>query len=283
MGELTDDITVLKKWIGRSEVSTQVLNPRSADHMCMLLDRDCQFNQGDKLPLLWHWLYFIEASRHSELGYDGHPKLGSFLPPVSLPRRMWASGDLQFSKALKIGDEVIRNSIIEDIQIKQGKSGKLCFVKVKHTYHANQKECFSEIHNIVYRDKSSLERTSTQSIDLPRDFEWTTDITPDPVMLFRYSALTFNGHRIHYDRDFCTKTEGYPGLVFHGPLTATLLLDQAISRYPGIRIKGYRFKAISPIFDIDQINLFGKKTDSSIELWAATNNQRLAMQAELRF
>ena len=282
MPELTDDEGILRKWIGRTSESSDHIDSRPANLMNLLMDKQGRYNGGDALPALWHWLYFLEGGTQSKLGRDGHLKLGAFLPPVSLPRRMWAGGRLEFGNPLKIEEHVGKYSTIKNVSIKHGKSGKLCFVSVEHLYKVNNETRITEIHDIVYRDKPDPGATPTP-ISVTQRPDWTVTINPDPVMLFRYSALTFNGHRIHYDRDFCVKEENYPGLVFHGPLTATLLIDQAIKQQPGRIIKHYSYKAVSPLFDIAHFTLNGKSSENSTRLWASNADNNLAMRAELHF
>lgn len=282
MPELTDDEKILREWVGRRATSSDFIDSRPANLMKLLLDKQGVFNKGDALPGGWHWLYFIEGGRQSELGRDGHMKLGKFLPPVSLPRRMWAGGRLEFSDPLRIGDVVDKFSLLKNVSVKDGRSGKLCFVTVEHSYKVNNETRITEIHDIVYRDKPNPDAKPATATE-KQSPDWTVTVEPDPVMLFRYSALTFNGHRIHYDRDFCLKEENYPGLVFHGPLTATMLLDQAVSNHPDKIIKSFSYKAISPLFDISSFTLNGKSSDDSVLLWASDADSNVAMRAELCF
>ena len=251
--------------------------------MLTILDRDGDVADGDPLAPLWHWLYFPTTEPLSALGRDGHPRLGGFLPPVDLPRRMWAGGRFTFDRPLRVGDTVERHSTIDSVRLKQGKSGRLCFVTVRHDYHVAGEPRMAEEHDIVYREDPTPGAPSPIPPDAPADAEWTRTIDPGPVMLFRYSALTFNGHRIHYDRDYCHDVEGYPGLVFHGPLTATLLLDLALQEQPDRRIASYRFRAVSPLFDTAPFRIAGQSSGDEVALWAANSEGQLAMQAEAVF
>jgi len=197
------------------------------------LDRDATPPRpGDALPPLWHWLYFLPAARQSALGEDGHPARGGFLPPVPLPRRMWAGGRFTFHRPLRVEEAISRTSTVQDVTVKPGRNGPLCFVLVRHEIAGENGLALIEEHDIVYRD---LPRPGEAAVPKPArdDAVWHTDIRPDDVLLFRYSALTFNSHRIHYDRRYVTQTEGYPGLIVHGPLIATLLMEFAVSKSAG--------------------------------------------------
>jgi 3-methylfumaryl-CoA hydratase len=164
-------------------------------------------------------------ARHSEIGPDGHPKRGGFLPPVPLPRRMWAGSRLTFVQPVRVGDALTRESRILDVSGKEGRTGHLVFVTVRHDYSLASGLAITEEHDIVYRDNPQPGQPAPKPTPAPTDSQFSREIVPDPVLLFRYSALTFNGHRIHYDRSYVTEVEGYPGLIVHGPLIATLLLD----------------------------------------------------------
>jgi 3-methylfumaryl-CoA hydratase len=185
------------------------------------------------LPELWHWLYFLPHARQSEIGPDGHPKRGGFLPPVPLPRRMWAGGRLEWIKPLVVGDAIERTSTIQSVTHKSGRTGDLIFVLVRHEISNAAGIALTEEHDIVYRDAPAPDDKPVTPTAAPSDATWTKTIHPDDVLLFRYSALTFNGHRIHYDRRYVTEVEGYPGLIVHGPLIATLLVDLVRQSIPG--------------------------------------------------
>ncbi len=280
MAERTLDQTVLARWIGKQEEAVDVIDPRTARLMQATLDRTASLEPGDALPPLWHWLYFPTVVPQKDLGRDGHPKLGGFLPPVALPRRMWAGGRFGFERALRIGEVAQRRSTIKDVQLKEGRSGPLCFVTVRHEISAGEAFCFWEEHDIVYREDPKPDAPRPVPPRAPQDFMWQRSVEPSPVLLFRYSALTFNGHRIHYDRQYCADVEGYPGLVFHGPLTATLLFDLLLQQNPGRWVSGYEFRAISPLFDTAAFSLMGRNEESSAELWAGNQDGGLAMTAK---
>lgn len=266
-------------WIGRQEETTDVIVIRPMRLMQAMLDRPPSAKPGDALPPLWHWMYFpTEALQHT-IGPDGHPERGDFLPPVELPLRMWAGGRFRFEKPLRIGDTVRKISTIKDVKTKVGRSGKLCFVTVEHVFDVGGAFCFSEEHDIVYRDNPAPDAPQSTPQPAPTSSDWERQINPGPVLLFRYSALTFNGHRIHYDRSYCRDVEGYPGLVFHGPLTATLLMDLALENNPTEWISEFRFRALAPLFDTNPFTIAGKQGAGSAELWATNPTGGIAMKA----
>jgi 3-methylfumaryl-CoA hydratase len=271
----------LNDWLGRTSEADDVLNARPVTAMSATLDRDDPPPvAGDALPPLWHWLYFLPADRQSAIGADGHPKRGGFLPPVPLPRRMWAGGRLEFLQPLHVGQAVKRTSRIADISTKQGRSGALVFVRVRHEIANEQGLALTEEHDIVYRDPPQPGAAAEPPPSAPADEQFSRSITPDPVLLFRYSALTFNGHRIHYDRSYVTEVEGYPGLIVHGPLIATLLVDLLRRERPDARLAKFSFKAVSPLFDTAPFSVCGRFDDTkNATLWARGPQGQLAMQA----
>ncbi len=275
-------------WIGRVEENSDIIDARQALGMqtiigCCEKSEIDYLAKGDELPLLWHWLYFPTSAPLDELGRDGHPKLGGFLPPVELPRRMWAGGRLQFLRPLKIGDQVEKKSTIRNIRTKNGQSGSLCFVTVLHEFTVAGELRLSEEHDIVYREHSLPGVKAPTPPAAPEKSDWKRIISPDPVMLFRYSALTFNGHRIHYDRDYCKRVEGLEGLVVHGPLTATLLVDLAVRKNPQRVLRSFEFRAISPLFDTSSFAIAGQNQGEKAKFWAQNWEGQLAMQAEAVF
>jgi len=243
----TLDPDILRQWIGKTETRHDTLHTQPANLMEMTLDRAPKLGHGDALPPLWHWLYFLQTARLGALGRDGHPAKGGFLPPVALPRRMWAGGRFGFSAPLRVGDNATKTSAIKDVTLKRGRSGALCFVTVRHELAAqNASTAFWEEHDIVYREDPADGQTPAQTARIGDDWDHTEHITPSEVMLFRYSALTFNGHRIHYDRDYARNVEGHAGLIVHGPLIATLLLDMAGRIMDGATPRTFQFRAASP-------------------------------------
>jgi 3-methylfumaryl-CoA hydratase len=275
------DIDHLRSWIGKQDSvhDRATLVPVAA--LAATLDRDDpQPKPGDPLPPLWHWLYFLPLARQSEIGPDGHPRRGGFLPPVPLPRRMWAGGRFTFHKPIGLEEKIARTSTVADVTVKQGRAGALCFVLVRHEVHGESGLALTEEHDIVYRDAPAPNEPPPAPKAAPSDGVWRRDLVPDPVLLFRYSALTFNGHRIHYDRKYVTETEGYPGLIVHGPLIATLLVD-LLRRSTDRPLKSFNFRAVSPLFDIAPFSVHGRPGENGqVALWARNAQGNLAMEAE---
>jgi len=275
----------LAAWIGRSEESWDTITKGPLDRLAATLDhaKPYAFDE-DAVPPLGHWLYFLPDARQSEIGRDGHPRRGGFLPPVdALPRRMWAGSRLAFHDPIRIGDRLRRRSVISSIRQKEGSAGPLVFVTVRHEISCEgQPAAIVDEHDVVYRGLQALAvRPSPQKAEIGA---WRRELVPDAVQLFRYSALTFNGHRIHYDRDYVTREEGYPGLVVHGPLIATLLLDLLRLNAPRSRVSAFSFRAVSPLFDADvmSVNATPPGADGIVRLWAANARDELAMTAEAR-
>ena len=223
----------LREWVGRTEQRSDTVTAAPLAALAATLDR------ADPAPVapLAHWLYFLPAARQSGIGADGHPKRGGFLPPMALPRRMWAGGRLRFQHALKVGDRVRRTSTITRVDAKDGRSGALVFATVRHEISNAAGVALTEEHDIVYRADPQPGAMPPAPVPAPTDEAFSRRIEPDPVLLFRCSALTFNGHRIHYDRSYVTGVEGYSGLIVHGPLIATLLVDLLRRELPGARIR----------------------------------------------
>jgi 3-methylfumaryl-CoA hydratase len=276
----------LRSWEGRSETSHDEVTAAPVRNLSATLDRDDPPPRGGtELPPLWHWLYFLPGHRQGELGPDGHARRGGFLPPVPLPRRMWAGGRLQWHAPLRVGEAVQRKSTIASVAHKAGRSGDLVFVVVRHELRNAQGLALTEEHDIVYRAAARPGDPAPQPQAAPADAAWSREIVPDPVLLFRYSALTFNGHRIHYDRSYVTEVEGYPGLVVHGPLIATLLVDLARRERPDARLRSFSFKAVRPTFDLHPFRVSGRPAADgrSAQLWAQDHEGWLTMQAEATF
>jgi 3-methylfumaryl-CoA hydratase len=269
-----------RAWIGKSETQEEIIAPTPLTGLSACLDRDDPpVHDGDAVPPGWHWLYFLPKYKTAECGYDGHAKLGDSLPPIPFPRRMWAGGRLAFHAPLRVGEPARKVSTIKDVAIKEGRSGRLAFVVVRHEISGPSGLAIVEDHDIVYREASS---SVTAPPPAPTDGDFAREISPSPLLLFRYSALTFNGHRIHYDRDFC-RAEGYPGLVVHGPLEATLMLELVRDRFPENTIREFYFRAVSPLFDTEPFSVNGRATAAGVALWAASGGGALAMtgQAQL--
>jgi 3-methylfumaryl-CoA hydratase len=276
----------LREWEGRSETLHDTITAAPVRNMSATLDRaDPLPNAGTELPPLWHWLYFLPSARQSEIGLDGHPKRGGFLPPVPLPRRMWAGGRLQWHAPLRVGEDVQRTSRIVSVSHKAGRTGDLVFVLVRHEVSNAHGLALSEEHDIVYRAAARPSDPVPAPQAAPADAAWSRDIVPDDVLLFRYSALTFNGHRIHYDRRYVTQVEGYPGLIVHGPLIATLLVDLCRRQQPTLQLRSFSFKAVRPTFDLHafRVNGIPSSEGGGARLWAQDHEGWLTMQAEAQF
>ncbi len=271
----------LQAWIGRTEERTDTITAVPPAALAATLDRDDLVTAvGTALPPLWHWLYFLPMARQSELGADGHAKRGGFLPPVPLPRRMWAGSRLAFEQPLRIGDAVHRESRIAALTSKDGRSGPLVFLTVEHEIANDAGVAVREAHDIVYRDLPAPGAPAVVAPEAPRDETFAREVVPDDVLLFRYSALTFNGHRIHHDRRYVTEVEGYPGLIVHGPLIATLLLDLLRRARPDEVVARFEFKAVSPLFDLHPFSVCGRPDGArGYSLWARNHEGGLAMQA----
>ena len=288
------DLAHLLDWIGRSETLHDTVGPTPVVAMQATLDYPATaVAAGSALPYLWHWLYFLPSYRTSEAGEDGHPTRGGFMPPVPLPRRMWAGSQLQFHHPVRVGDVLQRQSSIAEVTVKDGRSGRLVFVKVKHELHASGASgadhasgpAITEFHDIVYRDAKRPGDVDPAPTAAPTGAPWQREILPDPLLLFRYSALTFNGHRIHYDRPYVTQAEGYPGLVVHGPLIATLLMDLLRRHLPDADVAEFRFRAVRPTFDGQPMRVNGQPQadvagqGKTIKLWAQDHEGWLTMDA----
>ena len=243
------DLRELRKWVGRTQTTSDVITAPPANLLTASLDRDDPpYRDGDILPPNWHRLYFfLSAARPSDVGEDGHPARGLFLPPVPLPRRMFAGGRMRWHRPLRIGDSVTRVSEIVQVEGKHGRSGDLVFVTVRQNFSVGAELAMEETQDLVYREATSA------SSDAPAESTveaapWQHEIHPDPVLLFRYSALTFNGHRIHYDYLYVTQVEGYPERIVHGPLIATFLLDLLRREAPRMNVIEFSFRAQRPLF-----------------------------------
>ena len=274
----------LTAWIGRSETRSDLIGATPALALNATLDHpETGFVSGTPLLPLWHWLYFLPLHRQSEIGADGHAKRGGFLPPVPLPRRMWAGSLFEFRAPVRVGDAVERTSTIADVSSKEGRTGKLVFVKVRHEVRCNgaADPAIVEFHDIVYREARKPDDVEPPPQRAATGAAWQREIVPDDVLLFRYSALTFNGHRIHYDRKYVTEVEGYPGLIVHGPLIATLLMDLVRRNAPQAEIASFRFKAVRPTFDLNPFRVNGQLQDDgkTIKLWAEDHEGWLTMDA----
>ena len=277
------DIDHLRQWIGRTQEASDVVTAQldKALRATLFLDVGSP-TAGEAAPLTTHWCLAQPVAPMDELGPDGHPARGGFLPPVPLTRRMWAGGELQFHDTLSVGDEVTRSSRISDVTMKTGSTGILCFVSVEHTITTPRGIAIKERQDLVYHDVTpgSEQKTQTAPAPPPKAQHRETHMA-DPVLLFRYSALTFNGHRIHYDRDYVTKVEGYPGLVFHGPLQAALLVEFSAHLHGGKAPTIFSYRGVQPLFDEGEFSV--NANDGASELWTANSAGTPTMKATAKW
>jgi 3-methylfumaryl-CoA hydratase len=265
----TIDLDHLRQWIGRSSQASDFVTPQLVKGLRATLFQEIgEPKIGDVAPWTVHWCLAQPVFPMSALGPDGHPTRGGFLPPVPLPRRMWAGGELEFFNAVRVGDEVTRTSRIADVTMKTGSTGALCFVSVDHLVTTANGTALRERQDIVYRDMSSAPAKTPAP---PPSAQHRESHMADPVLLFRYSALTFNGHRIHYDRDYVTKVEGYPGLIFHGPLQAAFIVELAAKLHGGAAPKKFSYRGLQPLFEGSEFSVNANKTDGGMELWTANS------------
>ena len=277
-----------RNWIGRSQTATGLITAAPADILAATFDRDDPpLVEGDAIPPGWHWYYFPEAVKLSETGPDGHAAKGGFMPAVPLPRRMWAGVKMSFERPLLVGQAVRRVSTITDVTPKDGRSGPLCFVTVRHEVFGPEGLATTEDHDTVYRGAAPTVSASAppRADKAPTGTVWLREIRPDPVLLFRYSALTMNSHRIHYDRDYVTGVEGYPGLLVHGNLIATLLLDLFRRAHPAARVETFTVRALSPLYDDAPFTLTGAPGPDAgtAKLWAVSPAGRIAQSGAVTF
>ncbi len=275
----------LRDWIGKTEAATDTVTAWPVAALAATLDRrEAAPQNGGELPPCWHWLYFLEAKALSELGPDGHPKRGGFLPPVPLPRRMWAGGRLEFLHPLRIGDEIRRDSTILSVEAKSGRSGNLVFVTVEHSISSGGRVAVREEHDIVYRDAARPGDAPPEAAHGAANPAWQRSVNGDPVTLFRYSALTFNGHRIHYDLAYAKQEEHYPGLIVHGPLQTTLMLDLC-RRHAAKRVTKLDYRARLPLFHGETFSINGNPHagGATADLWTANASGQITMSAGVWF
>lgn len=279
-----NDAAELKDWIGKRRSVTDAMTSWPLAALSATLDRrDPGPRMGDAIPPGWHWLYFLETSPASELTPDGHPRRGDFLPPVQLPRRMWAGGRIEFTRPLKVGETAHRESEILSVESKEGRSGQLVFVTVRHTITASGTPAVIEEHDIVYRDAPQPGEPPPALKPAPGQAAWRREVIADPVMLFRFSALIFNAHRIHYDIDYCHE-EGYPGLIVHGPLQTILLLDLC-RRHESRPVRRLEYRAVHPLFHFERFTVNGAPAPdaSQAALWTANASGGYTMSATAYF
>lgn len=270
----------LQDWVGRTEEASDQAYPTPARALAATLDQaGIDVSIGKPLPELWYWLYFLPTVPMGEIGSDGHPRRGGFLPPIALERRMWASGRHVFHDPLRIGDVLHKSSEITKISEKDGKAGRMVFVTVRHQIRSGRGLAVEEEQDIVYLPMPKT-FTPPAPTPAPENPAWSEPFPIDPVLLFRFSALTFNGHRIHYDEPYATGVEKYPGLVVHGPLQALLLIESAKRHNPDRVPARYTFRAVRPLFGFDRVSLMGvAREDGGHDLFTVNGEGHVGMQA----
>lgn len=276
------DLDQYKQWIGNTQTAVDHVTMAPLKALAATLDRaDPDPRVGQPIPPCWHWLYFLPICRHSELGPDGHPLRGSFLPPIPLPLRMWAGSQVEFLRPLCAGDAIEKTSRIVDVIPKLGSSGPLVFVRVQHEISNAAGLAVIDEQEIVFREPAAAGAPERASMPTPEMHDWIREVQPDDVLLFRYSALTFNAHRIHYNHRYVSEVEKYPGLIVQGPLLATLLLDLLRRHMPADEVTRFTFRAVKPTYEATPVQLCGRRgaDGATIHLWAQHTNGALAMHA----
>jgi len=282
---MTQDLEKLKDWIGNKESDVDYVTVPAVHRLAATLDRaDPMPKMGDPLPPGWHQILFPRVVRHSQIGADGHPERGDFLPPVPLPRRMFAGKRTTFHADLRVGDEVRRDSVIQDVTLKQGRTGQMVFVTIKTDITSPRGLAITEEQDVVYREAPAPGTPPQPAQPAPGRAVWSRVVTPDPVLLFRYSALTFNGHRIHYDLPYVTQVEGYPGLIMNGGLT-TLLVFELARTHASTPLRFISSRNVRALFVNQPITIAGEpSTDNkTAKLWALNPDGALALSAEAEF
>lgn len=258
------DLETLKPWLGRTQTAEDILTPGLIDKFRATFGTQLWDGAGD-VPLGLHWCLTLDAVPGASLSADGHGTRGGFLPPVPLAGRMWAGGEVTHIAPLSVGHSVTRRSMIADITAKQGRSGTLVFVSVSNEYLNGTEVCIREKQTIVFLDTTRSQPQSGVPV-VPDPQTLQSRLTPDPTLLFRYSALTFNAHRIHYDHIYATETEAYPGLVVHGPLQATLLLNLAADTLKQCPHR-FSFRGLAPLTLPCELQLHCREDDGSGTVW----------------
>ena len=278
------DIDHLRKWIGKIDNVTDYVTPIVEQRYRATLNMDIgNPKHGEPVTSGLHWMLGWNLVKNDELGGDSHPALGEFLPPVPLPRRMWAGSEIKVLKPIRVGDKVVKQSTVADIQVKEGRTGPLCFVTAEYNFLVNDEVTINEKHNIVYRDISKSGGGSGYSKEIPDRADLSEKIFMHPTILFRYSAIGFVGHRIHYDHPYTVNEENYPGLIVHGPLQATYLL-RAAEKLMGKQVKSFTHKVMAPVFANSEYMVgVDKMDDGSVSCWGATKEFGVTMRAEAKF
>ena len=275
--------TSLQDWVGRSERLTDDVVATPVAALAATLGRPVALEPGGTIPELRHWLNFLPLASADAIGSDGHPRRGGFLPPIPLERRMWAGGRLTFHDALRVGDVVTRDSTIMSVKEKAGRAGPMVFVTVHHSVATERGVAVEEEQDLVFIDMPDAYAPPPPE-PVPNDLAWSDSVPFDEVVLFRFSALTFNAHRIHYDLPYAKGVERYPGLVVHGPLQAVLLLDAARRRAPGRRPAGFSFRAVRPLFHFDAVQVSGRsEAHGTTEVCTSNSDGHVGMRATVQW
>lgn len=272
-------------WIGRSNTVDDEITLPAVRRMAAMLDMDPQsFEHGTVLAPHWYSMFFTPNAQRSQIGHDGHPRKGDFLPPIPLPRRMFVGRKVHFPGQLRVGDKARKRSEIVAIEQKEGRSGTLVFLTVQHTIEVAERAVVIERQEVVYRDAAGSISSSASPTPLPHNGAWTAEYMMDPVLVFRYSALTWNGHRIHYDADYARNEEGYPGCVMNGALTLHLLIEEALKQASGRRLSNLSAKLVKPLFVGEPLTVAGTALDNcAMQGWATNAQGALAATCALQF
>lgn len=270
-------------WIGKVSEAGETAERWPLAGLTAALDHVAP-GDGDEILPLAHWLYFPPMVRQSRIGSDGHPQRGDFLPPFPQPRRMWAGSDIRFLRPIRLGDRMQKTARIASIAEKAGKSGPLIFLSVENSIRVDGADALTETQTLVYRDDPAPGEAPPPAKPAPDSAAWSEEIRPDPVLLFRYSAVTFNAHRIHYDETYARDVEGYPGIIVHGQLTATLMLQACLRANPGFRPTSFSFRAVRPLFSGAPFFVEGAPDaeEGAFKLWARSSDGALSMSGDVR-
>ena len=278
-----ENIEHLQSWVGREHCIEDGLDPFRAQALAAALDHAALPQPGEPLPPSWHWLYFLETPTAALTGSDGHPQKGGMLPPVPLPRRMWSAGSVEVHSPLVLSQRASKRSVVRSVDLKSGKSGSLIFVVVEHEVRQRDVLCIREEQTLVYRRAPSGPAPLPPGEKAPGECGWSRTLVPNSVLLYRFSALTYNGHRIHYDREYAIGEEFYSGLVVHGPLLATLLLDLALERSGSGRVTRFQFRAIRPTFEGVPLKLCARSEGLGAKLWTVADGGFVGMHMAAQF
>jgi 3-methylfumaryl-CoA hydratase len=283
MTDVPIDIDHLRQWIGRSAEREEVVAPTPIEGLAALLDYPAPPWPAGQLPPLGHWLAFLPSARQSKLGEDGHAKLGAFLPPIPLPRRMWAGSRVEFLRPLRLMTPLCQKTTVADVALKSGGSGAFVRVTLRHEVFEGEDLAVREHQDLIYRPAAGKAQPAPAATPPPPtpDSDYQREVSPDPTLLFRFSALTYNAHRIHYDRDFARDVEGYPGLVVHGPLQAMLLIDLYQRQHPSASVARFTCRAQRPLFEGAPFLLKGRATEDGAALWTEDAEGRTCMEASV--